>query len=184
MSDTDYREIEARWINLNQEEIEKKLESIGAVLKGEYFFQEWIFKKEEWVGKARRIRVRTDGTQTWVTYKANSTWEVDSTEEVEFTVSSPEAAVKFFESIEIPIFLHQEKKRRQYTLGDITFEIDNWPLIPMVLEIEGASEEEVKKGAALLNLSWGDALFEDQKVIHEKYFNIDLESMTEYTFEK
>jgi len=184
MSATAYIEIEARWINLNQEEIEKKLLTIGATLKNEYFFKEWIFQRPEWKNDARRIRVRTDGVHTWVTYKANATWAVDSTEEVEFTASSAEDAVKFLEVSDIPLLRYQEKKRKSYTFEHITFEVDNWPSIPMVLEIEATSEEKVKEGAALLGLSWDDAIFEDQKVIHEKYFNFDMNDLPDYRFKE
>jgi adenylate cyclase class 2 len=126
--------------------------------------------------------VRTDGKTTWLTYKANASWAVDSTEEAELTVSSAKDAVKFVEALGIPRQRYQEKKRIEYRLGDITFDLDFWPKIPMVLEIEAPGEERVKKGAELLGLQWRDAVFVDQKVLHQQYYDIDLNKLKEYRF--
>jgi len=179
-------EIEARFINLTKEEIEKKLQKLGAEKKFEALFQEWLFFHKgnpDWDNNHRRIRVRTDGTNTWLTYKANATWAVDSTEEVELQVASPaEDAVKLMKATDIPLERYQEKKRISYTLGNITFDLDFWPKIPMVLEIEAPTQEEVKRGAELLGLQWKDAIFVDQKVLHEQYYNIDLNLLSEYKF--
>ncbi|HEX7724495.1 MAG TPA: CYTH domain-containing protein [Candidatus Paceibacterota bacterium] len=177
-------EIEARWINLDPATIEKKLTAIGATKEGSYFFQEWVFAHPEWRNGNRRLRVRSDGTQTWLTYKANATWAVDSTEEVEVTVSSAAETAALVGKIGIPLIRHQEKKRDTWKLGDIVFDLDYWPKIPMVFEIEGPSEEKVRDGARLLGLDWKDAIFEDQLWVHKKYYDIDLFAVNEYCFPK
>ncbi|GEM_PF-2717822 len=61
------KEIEARFIGLAQDDIEQKLKSAGARHIGDYFFREWIFACPEWFKDHRRLRVRTDGTKTWLT---------------------------------------------------------------------------------------------------------------------
>lgn len=178
-------EIEARFINLSREDIERKLEELDAKKIFESMFEEWLFfykGNPDWDDNHRRVRVRTDGKTTWLTYKANVTWAVDSTQEVELTVSSAKDAVKFVEALDIPRQRYQEKKRVEYRLGDITFDLDFWPKIPMVLEIEAPSEERVKKGVELLGLQWQDAVFVDQKVLHQQYYGIDLNDLKEYTF--
>ncbi|MDO8470648.1 MAG: CYTH domain-containing protein [bacterium] len=178
-------EIEARFINLNREEIEEKLRSLGAQKTQDAFFKEWLFFHKgdpDWDDNHRRIRVRTDGTTTWMTYKANATWEVDSTEEVEFKVSSAEDAIKLLIATGIPLQRHQEKKRITYQVRDIMFDLDFWPKIPMVLEIEAPTKESVQEGARLLDLSWEDAIFVDQKVLHNQYYGIDLNEVKEYRF--
>lgn len=177
-------EVEARWINLDEKEVEAKLKKIGATKTGNFFYKEWLFIHEHWTKDHRRVRVRTDGTTTWLTYKANKTWKVDSTEEVQLTVSSAEDAVKLLEKADLPLVRYQEKKRVRYTFNDITFDVDFWPKIPMVLEIEADSEEKIKEGAAMLGLKWDDALFEDQKVVHEKFFDVDLDAVDHYAFKE
>ena len=185
--DNDNMEIEARFINLNREEVEQKLKDIGAPRVFDSFFREWLFFYKgdpDWDSNHKRIRVRTDGEKTWITYKANRTFAVDSTEEIELAVSSPEDALKFMKATGIPLQRYQEKERTSYKLDNIVFDLDVWPKIPMVLEIEAPREERVKRGAELLGLQWEDAIFVDQKVLHKQYYGIDLNEIAEYVFEK
>lgn len=176
-------EIEARFINLSRGEIEKKLKELDAKKQFEAMFEEWLFFYPEWEKDHRRVRVRTDGKKAWLTYKANRTWEVDSTEEIEITVSSAEDAVKFIEAVGVPLRRYQQKRRIRYALDSINFDLDFWPKIPMVVEIEAASEEDVRRGAELLGLKWEDAIFVDQCTLHKKYYGINLLEMKEYVFD-
>ena len=129
MSNSEHKEVEARWLDLDQKELLKKLSEVGAKQIGDFFFREWIFAHPEWMKQFRRVRVRTDGKTHWLTYKANPTWGVDSTEEVEVNISSAEDAVKFLTAIGLPLVRFQEKKRKTFTHGDTTFDIDEWPKI-------------------------------------------------------
>jgi len=146
-------EIEARFINLDRAEVEKKLAALGAKKEFESFFKEWIFAYEEWAPHHKRIRVRDDGKNVWLTYKANPSWELDSTEEIEIMSSSSSDTAKIFEKIGVPMVRYQEKKRIEYTLGDAKIELDFWPKIPMVLEIEAPSKGSVIAAAKLLGPS-------------------------------
>jgi adenylate cyclase class 2 len=175
-------EIEARFINLDRGEIERKLMALGAKKEFESFFKEWIFAYDEWLPHRKRIRVRDDGKNVWLTYKANPTWEVDSTEEIEIKSSSSSNTAKILEKIGVPMIRYQEKKRIEYKLGDATIELDFWPKIPMVLEIEAPSKESVIAAAKLLGLKWEDAIFVDQKFLHNDYYGIDLDLVKEYKF--
>ena len=176
-------EIEARFADLDHAEIEQKLVAAGARRTRNSFFREWVFALPEWRKDHRRVRVRTDGTTTWLTYKANKTWAVDSTEEIEVEVSSADDASELIRAIGIPLERYQEKKRISYGIGDIIFDLDTWPKIPPVLEIEAPSEEKVKEGAALLGLDWKDAIFIDQKVLHRERYGVDLDDIAEYRFD-
>ena len=175
-------EIEARFLNLDQNKIEGELRKIGAYKKSESFFKELIFSREDWSPLHARLRIRDDGKNVWLTYKANPTWGVDSTEEIEIESSSSEKTAQIVKKIGVPLVRYQEKKRIQYVLGDVAFELDFWPKIPMVLEIEAPSKEKVQRAAELLGLSWKDAVFVDQLWVHHDYYGIDLRKMKEYKF--
>ncbi len=175
-------EIEARFINLNRAEMERRLFALGAKKEFESFFKEWIFRYDEWIPDRKRLRIRDDGKNVWLTYKANPSWEIDGTEEIEIMSSSSADTAKILEKIGIPKLRYQEKKRIEYSLGDALVELDFWPKIPMVLEIEAPSKERVREVAELLGLPWEDAIFVDQKVVHEQYYGIDMDTMTEYKF--
>ena len=175
-------EIEARFINLDRKTIEKKFETIGAEKQFESFFKEWIFAYDHWKPDHKRLRIRDNGETVWLTYKANPSWTVDGTEEIEIESSSAEGAAKIIERIGVPLVRYQEKKRIQYALGDTIFELDFWPKIPMVLEIEAPTKEKVMRAAAVLGLQWKDAIFVDQKFVHSDYYGIDLDVVKEYKF--
>lgn len=179
---SDSIEIEARFIGLDQGTVEAELKKLGAEKQFESMFREWIFRREEWTPFFGRVRVRDDGRTVWLTYKANPTWAVDSTEEIEVEVSSSEEAAKFIQKVGVPLVRYQEKKRIQYRLEDIAFELDFWPKIPMVLEIESVTKEKVMHGAKLLGLDWTNAIFVDQLVLHKQFYNIDLNDVQDYRF--
>lgn len=178
------KEIEARWLNLDAAEMRRRLEKINAVKEGSFFFKEWIFTKPEWKAKNKRLRVRSDGTKGWVTLKTNETFEVASTQEVEMEVSNPELAVELIKATGLPLVRHQEKKRESYRFGEICFELDFWPKIPMVFEIEAPTEAGVRTGAELVGLKWEDAVFVDQAYVHRDHYGVDIFSISDYRFEK
>ena len=175
-------EIEARFIGLDWAEVEKKLVVLGARKESESFFREWVFQYPEWFAANQRIRVRDDGKNVWMTYKANPSYEIDSTEEIEIAVSSSENASKILKKIGIPLARYQEKKRIQYCLDNAVVDLDFWPKIPMVLEIEALTKERVMEVSQLLSLNWANAIFIDQKRLHKKYYGIDLDAVKEYKF--
>jgi len=176
------REIEARWIKVDEKKMAAKLESIGAKIMHESFFKEWVFAYPEWQSQNKRIRVRDDGKKSWVTYKSNETFEVDSTQEIEIESSSSHNSARILEKIGIPMVRYQEKKRISYLLGDVKIDFDFWPKIPMVLEIEAPTKEQVMETAERLGLKWEDAIFVNQKILHKEYFGIDLDLVREYKF--
>ena len=182
MSNTS-QEIEARWLNLNADDMRARLAKLGAKKTGSFFFREWIFTKPEWKPLNKRIRVRTDGTKSWATIKTNPTFTIDSTHEVEVEVSDPEKAVEFIMTTGLPLARRQEKKRETYDLDGAVIDLDFWPKIPMVVEIEALSEAKVKEAAQALGLEWKDAVFVDQAYVHRDYYGIDLFNVSEYCFE-
>src|ERR1700735_1298755 len=100
--DKSFLEIEARWIEIDQKSVEEKLAKLGVARESESFFKEWVFAYEDWRPENRRLRVRDDGKNVWLTYKANPTWEIDSTEEIEISSSSSAETVKILEKIGVP----------------------------------------------------------------------------------
>lgn len=179
-----HREVEARWIDLDPRDIIARLKKIKAKKTDSFFFREWIFAYPEWRKDQRRLRVRTDGKQTWLTYKTNPDWKLGSTQEIEVTVSSADDMVAMIKASGIPQLRSQEKKRDSFKIGDIVFDMDYWPKIPMVLEIEAPSEKKVRQGAELLGLNWKDAIFVDQAHVHKDFYGVDLFKMKEYKFKK
>ncbi len=63
-------------------------------------------------------------------------------------------------------------------------DIDTWPRVPTYVEIEGQSEEDLKKTAELLGLDWSKVVLENPRVVIEKYYKIPVGMMTYFTFDR
>ena len=59
-------------------------------------------------------------------------------------------------------------------LDDVNIDIDSWPLIPTYAEIEGKSEEEVKKIIAKLEIDSSKITTMDVTSIYIEIYGIDI----------
>ncbi|MCX6708662.1 MAG: adenylate cyclase [Candidatus Woesearchaeota archaeon] len=172
-------EFEAKVLDIDVAEIQKKLEKLGAKKEPEVLMRRWIFDnhnpsddKEEW------LRLRDDGKKVTLTYKHHHGCGVCDTEELEVEVvdfeKTAEILSNFFKNK-----YYQENKRIVFNLKDIEFCIDSWPKIPPYLEVESSSEKKVKEGLALLDLKSDSNL--SVRNIYFKY-GVDLHSFKELKF--
>lgn len=149
-------EVEAKILEINVEEVKKKLVELGAKLEYKEmqickildFDDKRLHKKDE------IIRVRKIGDKVELTFKGptEKIGNVKSREEIETHVEDFDKALEIFEKIGLTPVRSYEKYRESYKLGNITFELDNFPnvSIPPFLEIEGSSREEVEEMAEKL----------------------------------
>lgn len=174
-------EYEIRVLEMEKESIVKKLESLGAIKKGEYNQKRYVYDLKP-IQKDKWIRLRTNGIETTLTYKDIESNTIDGTKEVEFKVDSFEVANEFLNKIGFMPRSYQENKRIQYTLDNVEIDIDTWPMIPTYLEIEGNSEEEVNnmvKKLGLSNLKITPLNCDD---IYREFYNIDISKIEELKF--
>ncbi len=101
-----------------------------------------------------RIRSASDG-KSELTWKGISDHIGQSrkTEEINFTVSSPERAGEFLQALELEHYAHQEKLRTSFIFKDWRFDIDQYPGMPPFVEIEGESADHVAEAIKLLELT-------------------------------
>jgi adenylate cyclase class 2 len=185
------KEIEIRFKEINVEKIKTHLLKNGFEDLGEDFFTEVIFydKALEWV-KNRKVqttyvRLRKTKTGVLLTYK-NHRQDIKTVEasEIEFYVSSLEAARDFLKAMNLTDYRTQEKKRHTYKKDNLVVDIDTWPQVPTYLEIEGPSEQALKSTAELLGLKWADAIYENAGNLIEKYYGLKVSTMSKYTFDE
>ena len=154
-------EIEAVYLDINKEEIEKELRAIGAEKTGDIFYRHSSYdypdlrldKDNSW------IRLRDEGDKIILAFKKrlgvtsqDGSTNDEGMEEIELEVSSYEETAHFLKKIGMVEKHEAEKKRSRWQKREIIFDIDTWPSIPTLLEIEGPSWEEVDSAARLLNL--------------------------------
>ena len=174
-------EYEITVLDIDASEIEKKLESIGAIKQGEYFQKRNLYNfHEEYRG--RFIRLRTNGEKTTLTIKDKSAKkEIGSVKELEIEVSSFEKANEILELLGYEHSTYQENKRIIYKLGHIEFDIDTWPMIPTYLEIEGKNKEDVEKMIKILDIDEEKLSLDKVSEIYKKY-GIDIHQYKELKF--
>ena len=174
-------EYEIRVLEIEKESIVRKLEDLGAIKKGEYNQKRYVYDLKP-IQKNRWIRLRTNGTETTMTYKDIESNTIDGTKEVEFKVDSFEVANEFLNKIGFIARSYQENKRIQYTLDNVEIDIDTWPMIPTYLEIEGNSEEEVNNMVEKLGLSNLKITALNCDDIYREFYNIDISKIEELKF--
>ncbi len=182
-----HREIEARFLEINKEELIKKLSEVGATDLGEDFLEEVIFydKDLKWKAEGKRfIRLRKNNNGTLLTYKHFTAESIDGAEEIEISVDSFEKAGILLDRMGFLAFRHQQKKRRSFELDGVKIDIDTWPQIPTYVELEGEKEENLKEVARQLNLDWEKVTFEGARAIIENHYSVPVGDMTWFTFDK
>ncbi len=155
-------EIEAVFLEVNKDEIEEKLKTIGAEKVKDIFYQITAFdfpdynldKDNSWV------RLRDDGERVVLAFKKrlgvssqDGSTNDKGMEEVEVVVDSYETTKLFLKKTGFIEKHEAEKKRTRWQKDGVTFDIDTWPAIPTFLEIEANSWGDIEEGIELLGLN-------------------------------
>ena len=153
MSNFENREIELRAYDVDTEALRETLQSLGATALGTKEMQRAVFDVQP-VNPNKWIRLRNEGDQTTLAIKERISDTVDGTGEVEMVVEDFDKALLFLASLGnyTPRSI-QETRRELYDFNGTEVSIDSWPRIKDLVEIEGASEEEVRAVAAQLGIS-------------------------------
>lgn len=169
-------EYEVRILEINKEEIIKKLEQLGATKKGEFNQKRYVYDLKP-IESGKWIRLRTNGEVTTLTYKDITSNKIDGTKEVEIEVDDFNKTNELLEKIGFKNKGYQENIRIQYILKGIEIDIDSWPMIPTYLEIEGNSEKEVIEMTKLLNIDETKLTTLNCKDIYGQIYGINLEEI-------
>src|SRR5438034_4448856 len=175
-------EIEIKFLDVNPQEIEEKLQQLGAKRISDEILEEWLFKKPEWLPVRDRVRIRKGNNKTELAYKETTKKTSEGNPEIEFTINNAESAKMFLEKLSVPMVRHQQKRRIHYELDNVAIDIDFWPLIPPMIEIEEETLEDVKAVARKLQLK--QELARDTNQIHQDVYGIDVNARKEMVFTK
>ncbi|MBE6495279.1 MAG: class IV adenylate cyclase [Methanobrevibacter thaueri] len=126
------------------EEIEEKLESIGAV-KSKTEFQEDIYFASPIVDFAKTdeaLRIRTTNNDIFITYKGPKlNKDAKTRKEVEMNIESAEKARDIFEEIGFKPVRTVRKNRQYYTYENFEISLDDVEGLPPYMEIEISLED-------------------------------------------
>ena len=173
-------EIEAKWLNIDIDSMREKLENIGAVLvvpermmtRSPFDFPNFdLEKKHGWV------RVRNEGNKTTLSYKQRDDRSLHGTKEITVVVDSFDATCDFLTAVGLEAKSFQETKRESWKLGNTEIELDTWPWIPSLIEIEAKTEDEVRDVAAKLGLDFADALHGSVESAYQDVYDVTEEEI-------
>jgi len=178
-------EIETRFLGIDKNALILKLNELGSVDKGEVKLNDTIFydKNSKWLEENIVVKLREKNSEAKLIYKVNKENKIDSAREIEFSVSSPTDAKEFLEAIGLVAYRAIEKFRHSFLLDNVIIDIDTWPKIPVYVELEGDSVEDLKKVAAKLKLNWEDRFDGDPRMVFKKY-GFDFDNIRTITFDK
>ncbi|WP_028777969.1 class IV adenylate cyclase [Shimazuella kribbensis] len=173
-------EFEAKVIEVNPEEIEKKIVKLGGTKVGSVRMKRYVYN----INPERRghwIRLRDDGKQITLTVKKIHNDGISGTEEEEIKVEDFEKTNDLLLLMGFTPTAYQENQRTSFILNNAQLEIDHWPMIPPYLEIEAESKEQVLQVASLLGYKESELTGENTTKIYARY-EINLSGIKDLRF--
>ncbi|OGW26265.1 MAG: hypothetical protein A2X59_06925 [Nitrospirae bacterium GWC2_42_7] len=172
------REIEVKILEINRDDIEKKLVSFGAkkIFEGEMH----ALYYDSGDGSIRKnkdtLRIRKEGSRAVLAFKNHvENKEVKIREENEVEISDFNTMQKILGFMGFSVWLEMKKRRITYEYDGLHFEIDKYhgeyEYIPEFMEIEGMDIEKVYKYAEILGFIKEDCLPWDATQLAEYYKN-------------
>lgn len=178
-----HTEYEVRVLDINKEEIIKKLENLGAKKIADFDYRRRVYNFNPPVDH-KWIRLRTDGRKTTLTVKKLESLEIDGTKETEIEVSDFEETNNLLNELGYKAHTYQENKRTRYILNGVELDIDTWPYIPTYLEIEGKNEKAVKDMIKFLELDESKVTTVDVQGVFKEFYNIEIANIPVVKFDK
>ncbi len=157
------KEIEAKFLKINHDDIRNKLSSIGAkchipmrlMCRTTFDYPDRRLNKDgSWI----RLREELDG-KIELMLKSVKAQELGQTFEQPVLVDDYESAKAFLLAIGLEVKSEQESKREVWLKDDVEIMFDVWPWVPPFIEIEAKTENAVQELAQTLGLNWSDAKF-------------------------
>jgi len=168
------KEIEVKILEIEVEDIRKKLLALGAekIFDGELNIINFDYSDQRLIKEKKVLRLRKVGKEVELCFKGkkeNSQFKTQ--EEIEVNTSAFKDTLAILEKIGLKIIYRGKKHRESYKLGKIRFEIDTYPKIPTYLEIEAPTEEEVKTTVEQLGYQMEQTTNLDARQLEEHYQN-------------
>jgi adenylate cyclase class IV len=129
------------------------------------------------------VKLRKNKNYIRLIYKENKEQKIDSAKEIELDVKDFEEAKAFCLAIGLVAYRVIEKYRHTLILDGVALDIDTWPQIPVLVELEGDSVENLKKVAEKLDFDWEKRFDGDPREVYKSY-GYDFDNIHTLTFAK
>ena len=154
-------EYEATFLDLDKDEMRLRLTNAGAKLLRPEFSQRRTILLLPHLKHARKewMRVRDEGDKVTLAWKAIGEAGIDDQREIQITVDNYDATVELLVKMGCVSKSYQETLRVLWILDGVEICIDTWPFLEPYVEVEGASEAEVRSVSEKLGFDWSTAYF-------------------------
>lgn len=161
-------EYEAKVLDVDPADIRARVLAAGGLLVRSGLQRRYVYDIAPG-DPSRWIRLRTNGVTTTLAVKVIRHDGIDGTDEEEVTVNDFESAHRLLQLQGFEAKAYQENRRTSMKLRGAQIEIDEWPMIPAYAEIEGESEDHVRRAAARLGFVAEDLTSENTTKIYARY---------------
>lgn len=168
-------EIEAKFLNVDADDLREKLKKIGAVRE----YEETLMRRKTYDDRDENlrkiggwVRVRDEGDKITLSYKQLNDRTVHGTKEVTVIVDDFDMANTFMDAIGFVQKSYQETKREKWMLNGAEITIDTWPWIPTFVEIEAPDEDSLRNIAEKLGFNWSNALHGSVETAYQAVYDV------------
>ncbi|MCK4554635.1 CYTH domain-containing protein [Candidatus Parcubacteria bacterium] len=168
-------EYEATFPDIIKNEIRSKLKKANAKLIRPEFLQKRITfylpdkRKRAW------LRVRDDNGKVSMSYKIVDGDRIEDQKEICLKINDFNKGIELLTTIGCKKKAYQETKRELWLLDGVEITIDEWPFLEPFVEVEGVSEEDVKKVCEKIGLDYNKALFCAVGELYKRKYGVPLD---------
>ncbi|MFJ6134800.1 class IV adenylate cyclase [Kitasatospora sp. NPDC092286] len=172
-------EFEAKILNVDPVKIRAMLVEAGAEHHGDRLQRRYVYDIPGRTGTW--VRLRDNGTAATLCVKEILTDAIDGVRETETRVGDFDATNAILGKLGYQPKAYQENRRSSWSLNGAAVEIDEWPLIPPYLEVEGTSGDHVHEAVRTLGLPVDELTSENTTLVYRRY-GIGIEPIPRLTF--
>ena len=185
-------EFEAKFYPVDKEVFRKKLQKIGAklVIPERKMRRAVADSLNNKMLKCDYVRVRDEGNLVRLSAKihARPDGKVSDQKELDVVVDDYEKTVELFGLMGFSVDRYQETMRETWNYKGAEIVIDTWPGLETYTEIEGKSENQVRRIADELGLDWSKKIITGAAYVFSKVYGVSvdeaIEKLSYITFEK
>ncbi|NJL97018.1 CYTH domain-containing protein [Candidatus Gracilibacteria bacterium] len=177
-------EYEIKFLQYPDNVIQTIQELGGTQIFPKTLFKRVMFDTEEMKTKRAWLRLRDEGKKITCTYKqvvADGT--IEGVKEIEVVVDNFDEQKELLEQVGLRSRNYQENYREEWELNGVKIDMDTWPIVGTYIEVEGNSEEEVRKVCSMLDLPYEDGIFDTTDVIYKQTTGVDMLTLDTLAFD-
>ena len=170
-------EYEATFTAVDKDEVRSRLKKAGAVLVKPEFLQKrlnFTLPRGHEI-KGGWLRVRDESDKITMSLKVIDGDRMEDQKELCLHIDNFNEGVALLKALGCEEKAYQESRREIWNFDQVEVTIDEWPYLEPYVEIEGKSEEAVKKASVKLGFDYSQAVFGAVDIQYKKKYGLTCE---------